>query len=317
MALPPATTLTRSQPTKAAIDPKAVMPMLGGGQAALDPGDMVPITFTVRMNVECVTDDRTSSAVIPAYEVPLMRRIYRILGGEAHLVLNWLPAKMNYSRVCPLNKDNLRVESRRLDSTYRIPLANGNSKKFFEDVYGVGGNAIKRFHEVITAQGRFWNKLEERMREGYKLTLDDLESLVAIANPPETQVEEIEPLEFSTKAVQEGDEKVTESGGLDIIGDDGRDPMIDAMQAFLFKKGFSLEDVTAVTVAMEQNPGKMLKGPDISAQGKHLVGKKHAIYPLLNEYKAFLSEWEQKEAKRIIDESVNSPPSPTDDQSES
>lgn len=302
MSLPHATTLRNS---RVDLDPAAkktaISPMIGGGQAELSQRDLDPISFTIKIQCQAQTDDRSSDPCLPAYEVPLMRRRYRREGGDLHVMLAWLPARMNYSRVFQLNRDMIRVEAMRLDGSYRLQLQNGGAHKFFTEVYGFNGNAIKRFHEVITAQAKFWQQLDARMRQGYKLTLDDLNALIDIAEPPAAEIEEIEMQSVGLDPVDgQGDAQPDEDGTIAMVGGEAEsieDQRNNSLVQFLTGKGYELSEITAVLVAVEQNPGKELKAKDISSQDKGLVGKKTRLYQLLNDWKTFTRLWEQKAAK--------------------
>lgn len=260
--------------------------MIGGGQPAVTQADLTPRTFTIRVNVDCKTEDKEGTAVVPIFEARLLRMKHMHHGGDATVTSMWLPDKMKYPRKVPLSTDNLRDIIGRLQSVYVIHQPNGSKRVLFSELFGPGMAGIRRFYDVIRDQAKAWRKLEQRIAGGHKATSEDFEAIAALADHMTPEIEpDIESDAMAPAATVPGlpDE-------LDIV-----DPMAD-LQEFFAEKGVDTEvimDVCKVIGDGETITGVMLQGLP------SLAGKRSRAYEILKVWKAFQEHQARAEREAI------------------
>lgn len=284
---------TTKQPPVATIaaKPKNDFVMLGGGQKEVSQEDLEFLTTTVRVNVECKTDEKEVTATVPIYEVPLLQARYRSLGGEARLVAQWLPAKMKYTRIIPLSLDMLRDEVTRLEGSYVVFLQNGGKKSLFKEIYGKNGDPIKGFYRCINLQSKAWKGLNNKIRDGHRLIDEDLVAISNLALPQETFERPERQIDISD-ATMEGDDAAPDTDGSEIA-----DPMAD-LQTWLSEKNWDSEIIMDLCrllgdgVAVTQVNVKDLPS---------LHGKRGQQTRLLADFKSFMAHAEKKAAQQATE----------------
>ena len=279
--------MTDATATPAKTKPQPIF-MIGGGQKEVTQDDLKHRTFTIRVNVECKTDEREVTAVVPIYEHVLLEARYMPLGGEARITADWLPSQARYPRVVPLSMDNLRDEVKRLEATYRIHLPNGNVRSLFKEVFGRDGDPIRGFYRVLNEQVRAWRALERRVLAGHKLQADDMLKISHIAKPEASEIAPAEVSDFS-------DGLVDSDGTLPIKGPDeegviGDDPLADLME-HLGAQGWDAEVIMDLCKALgDGDKVTQVRVNELpSIHGKKALGTK-----LMADYRVWLKKAEEK-----------------------
>jgi hypothetical protein len=280
--------------TDTAIAPKtkpAPLWMIGGGQKEVTGDDLKKRTFTVKVNVECKTDEREVTAVVPIYEHVLLEARYKREGGEARLTSDWLPSAARYPRVVPLSIDNLRDEVKRLKATYRVHLQNGGVRNFFEDIYGRDGDPVKGFFDIVNKQVRAWRELEARVKQGYRMVAEDLVKISHLVHPDESDatIPEIEDL---------SDGLIDAEAPAMIAAPDDEDTIIDPLsdlQAFMYKKGWDSEIIMDLCKAV--GDGDRINQARVN-QLPSLHNKKAERQKLMTDFRAWTTKAEKKATKQ-------------------
>lgn len=267
--------------------------MLGGGQKEVNHDDLLPRTLTIRVNVECKTDEREVTATVPLYEVPLLKLRYNSEGGSARVTADWLPNKMRFSRLVVLTNDMLRDEIKRLEGDYRIHQANGGVRSLFKDVYGRDGDPIRGFYAVIAKHVKAWKKIEARIvGGGAKLSDEDLNDLVGMATP-RTEFDVVDAADdLRDRTLDLPD--IDDGSAKDILPED---PMAD-LQEFLGRKGYDVDIIIELCKAIGD-------GKDVTSgllmQMPSMHGKKGEARKLLADHRAWVVSVEKKLEKAKAD----------------
>jgi hypothetical protein len=294
-----------STPVAPPIRPPAPQPifMIGGGNKEVTESDLAPITFTVRVNIDCKNDEREVTAVVPLYEHPLLMRMWRRTGGDAKITADWLPSAAKYPRVCKLSRDNLRDEIKRLSETYKVHNPNGSVTNFFEKVYGLAGDPVRGFYRVINEQVRAWHKLQDRIRSGHKMLPEDLLEIANIAEPEAATISPDTTNDFSDVTIDDG--KLAEPP---VEGTFADDPL-DDLRTFLFEREWDPSIVMDLLKML--GDGEKVSPVKVNTLPS-LHGKKSEQARLVADYRAFLAAGEKKvmaaknrEAEQSIEPATN------------
>jgi hypothetical protein len=264
--------------------------MIGGGQKEIEAGDLVNRTFSVKVNVECKTDDREVTACVPLYEVPLLQKRYSKVGGEARVTAEWLPAKAKHPRVIPLSLDNLRDEITRLRTEYRSAKADGKNSYLFDEIYGQEGNPIRGFYAVINKQVKAWRELEKRVIGGERMMAEDLQAIVNIATP-KVDFEAPDQIDNLVEAAVGDDSAPVIDGPPE--EDQVIDPLAD-LQDMLTEKGVDTDVVMEVCKLVGDNQ-KLTMGTLDTIPSLH--GKKSEIREVLAHCKAWVTKLSEQQKK--------------------
>jgi len=195
-------------PAPAPATPKpAAEAFVFGVDPVLAPSENQVVAFAVMCNVVCSTDGREVITSRPLYEFPLLKRMYQARGGDAKIEAAWLVNPRTGSdalaRTVPLTRHTLRMEMGRCQAAFRLPRPNGEPRKLFDEVYGIG--ATNRFVEAVKAQAKAYKALVAKYaaanaaRPKHSLpalpTADEWLAIAALAEPPATAVDALEALE--------------------------------------------------------------------------------------------------------------------------
>lgn len=281
--------MTEATATPAKPKPAAIF-MIGGGQKEVTQDDLKARTFSIRVNVECKTDEREVTAVVPIYEHILLEARYQPLGGEARITADWLPSQARYPRVVPLSMDNLRDEVKRLEATYRIHLPNGNVRSIFKEVYGRDGDPIRGFYRVLNDQVRAWRALERRVLAGHKMQADDMLKISHIGKPEANEIAPVAVSDFRDGLVDSDGTLAIQAPEVD--GVIGEDPLADLME-HLGANGWDAEVIMDLCKAL--GDGDKVTQVRVN-ELPSIHGKKSQGTKLMADYRAWLKKAEAKVA---------------------
>lgn len=261
-----------------------------GVDPVLAPTEQQIVAFAVMCNIVASTDGREVVTARPLYEFPLLRRMYQARGGDAKLDSTWLNHPKTgvdvLARTVPLDRHTLRQEMARCQASFRLPRANGEPRKLFDEVYGVG--ATNRFVEAVKAQAKAYKALVAKYKDlnakrektlmPLTPTLEEWQTIAALAEPPATSVDSLEALE-ALEAVP--DSKVE---GFTPVSDE-KDPAAELL-GHLMEAGLAPE--VAEAVAGLHAAGKV--SVDSLRGVPALIGKKDAIRDALTLYQKWLDK---------------------------
>ena len=271
---------------------KASLFMLGGGQKEISEDDLKARTMTFRVNIECKTDEKEVTATVPIYEHPLLSARYRSLGGEARLTAQWLPSKSKFTRVVPLSLDMLRDEVTRLEGSYTVHMQNGGKKSLFKEVYGRDGDPIKGFYRVINLQVKAWNKLQEMIRNGHRLSDEDLQAISDLAKPVETFDAPMRETDFQDASIEDSADQEDETPSI-------QDPMAD-LQAFLTDRNWETAIIMDLCKMMGDGEGaNRVNVKDLPS----LHGKRAEQTRLMADFRSFMAQAEKIAARSEVEAS--------------
>lgn len=199
------------------------------GDKRADVIDEKVAVYAVRGHIEARTGDREVSGVpYPFYEIPLLKRRYALEGGNVKLLPEWHD---EIPRISPLTRSICREEVARLVRTYTMQ-REGGKLNLFEEVYGKGSSM--RLYEVMRDQWKAFQRLQARKAAGEKVTHEDYEAILALAEP---KVAEIDEADFPAVDLTMPGEAPANG---DITTDEDRSPS-DRLLDFLAQKGYDAD----------------------------------------------------------------------------
>ena len=211
----------------------------GGGDPVLSLNDTQQVTFAVMVNIEMRSEDRELTVPRPLYEYPLLKRLYKSLGGSAKIDPMWLISKngaeaKSAPRHVELSRDMLRTESARLMREFRRPLQQGGWHSFYKDIYGEGNAG---FYAAVGKLAKGYIALKQQaVAQKRLIQQEEWEALANSVEPKSADIDTIDMLEI---------DKIPTSDEEGMVTGDVVDPIAD-IQDGLVNKGWDPEIALAV-----------------------------------------------------------------------
>jgi hypothetical protein len=180
------------------------------GQTRRDSGPTVMTQVFINCNVGRA--DRRAMEAMPIHEIPLQRMNQRRVGGDVEPIASWAPG---ISQTRKMTKNQLADELVRLRGNqdpvkgpvqpgkYVINGHNGELVDLFSECYGgVNGQPHTLFEKMRLASAKWKDIVAAAEDRGTKITVDELEELIATCEPVQAQdgLDELEGIDLEPEA---------------------------------------------------------------------------------------------------------------------